>query len=278
MRGTDNDGTPRPFFASGPIRPVPEADESVDEITVRYMEIDPGDISAPVLIEGLPGIGHVGKLVAEHMIHELGAQKIAEIESIFFPPQVIIGENGTVRLANNEIYAYEGRDRNILFLVGDFQSTSAEGHYLLADTYLSIAEDHGVSRIYTLGGYGVGHLVEIPRVLGAVNQDHLREEIEAAGAIISPDEPGGGIIGAAGLLLGLGKARGIEGICLMGETSGYLVDPKSAARVLDVLTTMLELRIDATTLQERGIEMEHMIQKLVDTERATESDELRYIV
>ena len=25
----------------------------------------------PVFIEALPGIGHVGKLVAEHMIHEL---------------------------------------------------------------------------------------------------------------------------------------------------------------------------------------------------------------
>lgn len=250
----------------------------MDEITVRYLGIEPGEVSAPVLIEGLPGIGHVGKLVAEHLIHELGARKIAEIESIFFPPQVIIGENGTVRLANNEIYFYDGEDRRILFLVGDFQSTSAEGHYLLADTFLSIAEELGVSRTYTLGGYGVGHLVDVPRVLGAVNDGMLRDEIEAAGAVISPDEPGGGIIGAAGLLLGLGRVRGIEGICLMGETSGYLVDPKSASRVLDVLCTLLDLRVDATTLQERGMEMEHMIQKLVDTERAAESDELRYIV
>ncbi len=251
----------------------------MDEITVRFLGGPaPGGISAPILIEGLPGIGHVGKLVAEHMIHELGARRIAEIESIFFPPQVIIQENGTVRLAHNEIYFYEGEDRKILFLVGDYQSTSAEGHYLLADTFLSLAEDMGVSRIYTLGGYGVGHLVEVPRVLGAVNDERLRDQIEAAGAEISPDEPGGGIIGAAGLLLGLGKARGMEGICLMGETSGYLVDPKSASRVLDVLCSLLDLRVDATTLQQRGMEMEHMIQKLVDTERASESDELRYIV
>lgn len=250
----------------------------MDEITVRYLGPGPGEISAPVFIEGLPGIGHVGKLVAEHLIHELGARKIAEIESIFFPPQVIIQENGTVRLANNEIYHYEGGDKSLLFLVGDYQSTSAEGHYLLADTFLSIAGDLGVSTVYTLGGYGVGHLVEIPRVLAAVNQEMLREPLEAAGAVISPDEPGGGIIGAAGLMLGLGRARGIDGICLMGETSGYLVDPKSAAAVLRVLCSLLELDVDATTLQQRGIEMEHMIEKLVDTQRATESDELRYIV
>lgn len=250
----------------------------MDEITVRYTGSAPAGVSASILIEGLPGIGHVGKLVAEHMIHELGARKIAVIESIFFPPQVIIGQDGTVRLANNEIYFYEGETCRLLFLVGDFQSTSGEGHYLLADAFLSIAAELGVTRVYTLGGYGVGRLVDTPRVLGAVNDEPLRDEIEAAGAVISPDEPGGGIIGAAGLMLGMGKSRGIEGVCLMGETSGYLVDPKSAAAVLDVLCTLLGLEVDPTTLQQRGVEMEHMIEKLVDTERASENDELRYIV
>jgi hypothetical protein len=249
----------------------------MDEITIRYLE-GAADARAPVLIEGLPGIGHVGKLVAEHLIQELGAVKVAEIESIFFPPQVIVEEGGTVRLANNEVYFYRGESHSLLFLVGDYQATSAEGHYLLADAFLDLAQEMGVSRIYTLGGYGVGHLVETPRVLGAVNQEGLRDDLEAAGVVFSRDEPGGGIVGAAGLILGLGKARNIDGICLMGETSGYLVDPKSAASLLSVLSSLLGLEVDATTLQERGEEMERMIQRLVDSERVTQDDELRYIV
>jgi len=64
----------------------------------------------------------------------------------------------------------------------------------------------------------------------------------------------------------------------MGETSGYLVDPKSAARVLSVLCTLLGIEVNATTLEERGREMEHMIERLVDTERSMREDELRYIV
>jgi len=64
----------------------------------------------------------------------------------------------------------------------------------------------------------------------------------------------------------------------MGETSGYLVDPKSASRVLGVLCTLLGIEVDATTLEERGREMERMIERLVDTERSTHDDELRYIV
>ncbi|MDD1705584.1 MAG: proteasome assembly chaperone family protein [Methanoregulaceae archaeon] len=251
----------------------------MDEIEIRFFDKVPGsDLNAPIFIEGLPGIGHVGKLVAEHMIQELGAEKVAEIRSIFFPPQVIIDENGTVRLANNEVYYYAGETHRFLFLVGDYQATSSEGHYLLADAYLDLAAECGVSRVYTLGGYGVGHLVDEPRVLGAVNQPDLRGVIEAAGGIVGRDEPGGGIIGAAGLLLGLGISRGIEGICLMGETSGYLVDPKSAASLLKVLTTLLEIEIDPTRLEQRAYEMEHVLQKLIDGERVSQDDELRYIV
>jgi uncharacterized protein (TIGR00162 family) len=251
----------------------------MDEIDVRFFDTVPAEgLTAPVLIEGLPGIGHVGKLVAEHMIQELGAEKIAEIHSIFFPPQVIIDENGTVRLANNELYYYAGETHRFLFLVGDYQATSSEGHYLLADAYLDIAAKFGVSRMYTLGGYGVGHLVDEPKVLGAVNQPHLRGEIEAAGGTVGRDEPGGGIVGAAGLLLGLGLSRGIEGVCLMGETSGYLVDPRSAASLLKVLATLLAIEIDPTRLEQRACEMEHVLQKLIDGERGSQDDELRYIV
>lgn len=251
----------------------------MDDITVRFIDRTPEDgISATDLIEGLPGIGHVGKLVAVHMIRELGAEKIADIESIFFPPQVIIDEHGTARLANNEIYYYEGEERRLLFLVGDYQATSAEGHYFLADAYLDIAEACGVRRIYTLGGYGVGHLVEEPRVLGAVNQPGLKQIVEAAGAIVSRDEPGGGIVGAAGLLLGLGLPRGMEGICLMGETSGYLVDPRSATSLLRVVSTLTGIEVDPTLLEQRAEEMEFMLQKLVSGEQVSQDDELRYFV
>jgi uncharacterized protein (TIGR00162 family) len=234
------------------------------------------DIEGNILIEGLPGIGQVGKLVAEYMIEELGAEKIADVHSIYFPPQVIMNEDGTVRLPNNEIYRYKG-EKDLLFLVGDFQSTSPEGHYLLTDAYLDIAEELGVTRIYTLGGYGVGHLVDHIRVLGAVNKDSLRTEVEDAGAIFTQSEPGGGIIGASGLLLGMGGLRGIDGICLMGETSGYLVDPRSAQCLLEVLCRTLNLEVDATKLADRAHEMERLVERLKEIDQAKTDEELTYI-
>jgi len=249
----------------------------IEEITVRYSESfrDRTPVE-PILIEGLPGIGQVGKLVAEYMIHVLGAEKIAEIQSIYFPPQVILDEQGLARLARNELWLCRTDCRDLLFLIGDHQSTSNEGHYILADCYCEIAEELKVKRIYTLGGFGVGHLVNAPRVLGAVNRAGLREEIEAAGVTFERDEPGGAIIGAAGLILGLAAHRDIDAVCLMGETSGYLVDPMAAASVLAILSKLTGVPVDPTKLNDRASEMEKVIENLVESGRGKD-EELTYI-
>ena len=249
-----------------------------EDITVRYAEGYPEKpLFDPILIEGLPGIGQVGKLVAEYMIHILSAGKIGEIHSIYFPPQVVLEEDGLARLARNEIFLYreEGK-RDVVFLVGDHQSTSGEGHYILADCYCDIAEELGVKQIYTLGGFGVGHLVNGPRVLGAVNKKELRPPLEAAGVTFDRDEPGGGIVGAAGLILGLSAGRGIDAVCLMGETSGYLVDPMAAASVLSVLSKLIDLPVDPTKLNDRAAEMEKAIESMVEGEKGKD-EELSYI-
>ena len=171
---------------------------------------------------------------------------------------------------------YPAETRDLLFLVGDHQSTSNEGHYILADQYCEIAEELHVSRIYTLGGFGVGHLVNEPRVLGAINRAELRGEIEAAGVTFNRDEPGGGIIGAAGLMLGLSAQRGIDAVCLMGETSGYIVDPMAAASVLAVLSKLAGVPVDPTKLNDRAAEMEKAIESMVDDGKSKD-EELNYI-
>jgi len=246
----------------------------MDEIEIHWLREE--EAQAGILIEGLPGIGHVGKLVAEHLIGELHAEKIAEIYSLHFPPQVILGPDGVARLARNEIFLHEGEPA-IGFLVGDHQSASGEGHYLLAEAYLDAAEHLGVSRIYTLGGYGVGHLVTEPRVLSAVNRAELRPAVETAGAEFNPDEPPGGILGASGLLLALSLRRDMDAVCLMGETSGYLADPRAASGVLNVLSALTGIEVDRSQLETRAAEMESIIGKLTESDRAADDDSLRYI-
>ncbi len=251
----------------------------MEEIEVH--ELKKVKLNKPVMIEGLPGVGNVGKLVAEHLIQELDAEKIVEIYSWHFPPQVLVNSNGTVRLCKNELYAWKSKKHDLLIVSGDQQSVTNEGHYLIAEKLLDLAQQYDVSRIYTLGGYGIGQLVERQTVLGAANEAKLVEEMKKYGVEFREEEPGGSIVGASGLLLGLGKMRGIPAICLLGLTSGYLVDPKSAQAVLKILSQVLNLEVDMQALEERAEEMEKVVERLKEMEQAQiprrREEELGYI-
>ncbi len=243
------------------------------------------DLTDPIMVEGLPGVGHVGKLVADHMVEELHAEKIIEIYSPHFPPQVMVKEDGTIKQVKNEIYARRGQngEPDLLIIIGDYQSATNEGHYELTSIFLDIAESYKVRRIYALGGYGTGQFVDKSSVMGAATSIELVEEMKTQGVLFQENEPGGGIIGVSGLLLGLGALRGLDVICLMGVTSGYLVDPNAASEVLRVLSGILGIEVGMHALEERAKEMEKIIGKLQEMERAQSpfeaggDEDLRYI-
>jgi len=241
------------------------------------------DLDNPVLIEGLPGVGNVGKLAADHLVDELEAEHFATIYSQFLPPQVLVDDDSVIRLVNNSLYCWKSQkpsQHDIIFLVGDFQGITPEGQYELAMAVVDLAVEMGVQRIYTLGGYGLGKIVQEPRVLGAATDISLVEELSEFGLEFSKSDPGSGIVGASGLLLGLGRLQNIEGACLMGETSGYFVDPAAAKAVLQILAKILKVDIEYQKLVEKASQIEDFHASILkDLEQSTEKStkDLSYI-
>lgn len=244
------------------------------------------ELNEPIFIEALPGIGHVGKLVAEHIIDELGATKFAELYSPSFPPQVFVGENGIIEPMKNEFYYLKsaGEDkRDYIILVGNTQGLSPEGQYYICGAILDFIEKYGVKRIFTLGGLGTGQQVEKTHVLGAATNEELTAMLEENDVKLRSAD--GGIIGASGLLLGLGMAKGMGGVCLMGETPGYFIDADASKAVLSALTRILKLNVDSAKLEERAEETRKMINKAQQMEQemaermhvAPGEEDLRYI-
>ena len=86
-------------------------------------------------------------------------------------------------------------------------------------------------------------------------------------------------MGASGLLLGLGKLQGIQCGCLMGETSGYMVDPKSASVVLKSLQKLLGVQINLSELEERAKQVDSITNQLkdMDTNDKESSPDVNYI-
>ncbi len=247
---------------------------------MRFEEKSTPDVQAPIFVEGLPGVGNVGKLAAQHLVDALDATLWCDIFSHDFPPQVTIQENGTVRLVRNQLWAVpaEGDARPLVILTGDYQPLSSQGQFALVEGVLDRLEALGCDQMYTLGGFGLGATVEDPGVMGAATDEATVTALEKLGVSFQEDEPGGGIIGASGLFLGLGMERGHTGACLMGETSGYMVDPAAARAVLGVLEKLLGRAIDTTDLDEKAVELDKITQQLHEAEMAAkEPSDLHYI-
>lgn len=237
-------------------------------------------LNDPILIGGLPGIGNIGKIAAEYLVDKLGMTKLADFFSQYLPPQVFIDEDNITHLVRNSIYYKKIRGkRDILVLVGDFQGTTQEGQYELSYNVLEFARKLNVSTLYTLGGYSIGKIVESPRVLGAVTNSDLLAPLQDSGVIFSKGEPGGGIVGSAGVILGLGRELfSMNGACLMGETSGYFADPKGAKEVIKIISRVLDLDIDLSDIEERSKQIEQITEKMQEDVqgKVQQKDDLGY--
>jgi uncharacterized protein (TIGR00162 family) len=240
----------------------------MNDITFRLIE-NP-KLKNTILVEGLPGIGLVGKLAADHLLDELKAKKMAELYSHNLPPQVMIQEDGTIKLVNMEFYYYKKDKKDIIVLVGDFQGITPDSQYRLAEETIEFIKKFNVKRIYTLGGLGTGNLTKTPRVFGAATSKELVKEHSKYNIAF---KGGGAIIGASGLLLGVGMQHDVEGVCLMGETHGQIIDAKSAEAVLEVLTKILGLKIDMKALVDKARDTEEQMFKLSQMIAATQQAE-----
>ncbi len=240
------------------------------EIEINFLEQP--KLRRPYLISGLPGIAYVGKLSVDHLIKELKAKVFAEIYSKFFPPYVLIEENGLVELLKNELYYWKNNvsERDLIFFTGNAQATTPEGQYLIADKVLDTVLELGCERVYSIAASLTGKTNKKARVFGAVTDLKLISEMKKHKVIMMEK----GIIGGAnGLMLGLAKTRNIPGLCLLGETQGFrtasgefLVDANAVRAVLQVLIKTLDINVDLSPLDEEVEYMKNTIKKIAEME------------
>lgn len=249
-------------------------------------EAETPELKNPVLIEGLPGMGMVGRITTRFLIKELAAKRFAELYSPHFPYYVLVNKKGSVRLLRVEFFFWKNTtgESDLIFLTGDSQAQTIEGQYDVADKILEFAAKLKVKAIVTIGGYRK-EADEAPKVVAVSTAQNLLEKAAQGNAVASP--AGNPIVGTAGLLLGLAKFRKIDALCLLGETRGYLRDPVAAKGVLQVLQKMLKLQIDLKGLDvqiekskemaSRMREIEERRERYAQKMRKTEQERITYI-
>ena len=216
----------------------------------------------PVLVCGLPGSAFVGKFAVDHLISELPGTLLAEIYSDSFPPQVIVKETGEVSLIKNELYFWKNSDRNgndLIILTGDAQPLTPESEYSLSEYIVDYSSrELGAKQLITLGAYVTGAFTESPKVYGATTDVTLASRIKDLGGNLMLE---GGITGMNGLLLGMAKLKRMDGYTLLGETSGYVFDPKASECVLNLLGKIVRFEIDMKKLEARAREAQEALRE-----------------
>jgi len=236
------------------------------------IEIEKISPKKAILIEGLPGLGLVGKIASEYLVKQLNARKAAELYSPHFAYYVLVDDEGSLRLLRLEFYYWSNSegDNDLILLTGDCQAQTIEGQYEVADAIFDYARKNNVGLIITLGGYQK-EVKDKPEVFASATGREILERAIKLGAKSSPS--GSPIIGAAGILVGLARFKGVDALCLLAETYGHRPDPKAAKSLLNLLAEMLNLRIDLSDLEKeisRYEQMEERIRRIQEQRRILE--------
>lgn len=220
------------------------------------------DVENPVFVEGLAGIGHIGRNVVSYVAEHTDSEKIGAIYSHHFPPFTMVRDDKTVDTIKNNIYQLKRNDgQDLVLLEGNAQANTPQGHHEVAEKIMEMIEEMDASEIITVGGYGTGDVVEDPEVFGVTTSTDSQDEYRDMGVTFDHDV--GQIVGVSGLLLGMGDDRGYSGICVLGETPGFLLsDPKSTEEVLKVVEQIIDVDLDYSELDEKVEESQDVLKKV----------------
>ncbi len=216
-------------------------------------------LNSPNMLTVWPGIGNVAMIVASYLLRKLEFKDLGSIEaSHFFDPTGVLVKNNVIeapQFPQSVFYYWKNKksESDIILFVGDDQP-AAKG-YDLANCVLDVGIKYQVRRIFTCAAAMTRiHHTEQPGVLGVATSAEGAEALKRYDLMPAANLQ---IAGLNGLLLGVAKEKGVEGICLLGEVPAYasrIQNPMAALSVLRVLTEMLEIEIDLNELVQAALE------------------------
>lgn len=211
-------------------------------------------LRSPNMLAAWPGIGDVAIIVAAYLLKKLPFRELGEIDaSYFFDPIGVLVKDSVIeapQFPQNVFYYWKSKKTgsDLILFIGEDQPT-VKG-YELANCVLDVGVRFGIKRLYTCAAALTRiHHTEQSKVWGVATTPGVHQYLSQFNLV-----EGGNIqiAGLNGLLLGVAKERGIEGVCLLGEVPVYasrVENPMAALAVVNALTGILGIKIELTELE-----------------------------
>ena len=208
--------------------------------------------------------------VATYIEKKLGFKRLAQVNAMaFFDPIGVTVRNSVIeapQFPGSEFFYWKNPKgpNDIIHFICEDQPQSRI--YQMADLVLDVAGKYGVKRVYTCAAALTKmHHAETPRVWGAATTAELAANLKKEGLISGGTMQ---IAGLNGLLLGIAKERGMEGVCLLGEVPQYashIPNPMATLAIIKMLTPMLGIEIDTEELATLAQEVKERMKQAAST-------------
>ncbi len=235
-------------------------------------EIDP---KSPILVATWPGMGNVAYGAGLYIKENLPNYKFAEIEPEYFFYRTGVQINGGIveipQMPKNEFFYHKNQygPHDLILFIGESQPV-IEKEYGLAKLVVDVAERYHISEIITFAAtpMNITHR-SVPGVWAVSTSPENLKVLPSYGVKIMVS---GHIGGLNGLLLGVGKERGLKGTCFLGEIPFYTVkieNPKTSLAILKVFIKYSGISFDLDKLVQMSKYVEEEIDKVSKTTKQT---------
>lgn len=225
------------------------------------------NLEDPILIEGLPGVGLVGKIAADHLVSSFDMEHVASVHCEGLPEVAIYdGDDRTVQ-APVRIYADESRD--LVVLQSDVP-VSRTGASEFANCVVGWMDRQGVFPLFLSGLPAEDQdVAEVPSVYGIATGG-------GAGRLDEHDvglPPERGLVGGpTGALLYTAGREDIDGAGLVVESDPQFPDPAAArALLVNAIGPIAGVEVETETLVEQSEQIRESKERLA--KQMQEADE-----
>ena len=226
----------------------------------------------PILVAAWPGMGDVALKAALYLKDKLAALEFAEMSSLdFFNPSGVWIDNSLINAPQYPIgkfYFYKnagsGPSPDIVIFISDAQPFLEKG-YEYAKEIIDFVITLKVKLVYTFAAMPlpIEH-TETPDVHVAATKKEILDDLAKLNLKTMPT---GQISGLNGLILGVAKESGIDGVCLLGEIPLYTIqieNPLASLAVLAILAKSLKITLDLADLKKHADHVSQEIEHLID--------------
>ncbi|NHN47735.1 proteasome assembly chaperone family protein [Halostella sp. JP-L12] len=228
---------------------------------------DEVDLDEPYLVEGLPGVGLVGKIATDHLVEQFDMEYYASVHCDGLP-RIGVYQDGD-RSVRPPVRLYADEERDLLALQSDVP-VSAENAGDFADCVTGWIDDNDATPLY-LSGRPAEKDGDVPALFGVGTGDGgewLNER-----DIDTPSESGA-IAGPTGALIARSAENDLDSVGLIVESDPQFPDPEAARVLIDRgIAPLANVDADVSNLVDRAEEIRQQKEQLAQRMGQADEDE-----